>query len=378
MTPARTRADVLVFVEDPGAANFVADLPQMLARDGLAVHLATSGPATAYLAQRGLYVDPLEAGCGLETLMAQLAPRLLVVGTAENPDSHGLRLVASAAARRIPSVGVLDSSANLAYRFRGRTDDPLAFCPDIVVVPDTITRDGLVEMGLGDDRIVVAGHPHWDHVRAAHHALQQADCDALRSRHFRTPARDRTVVVFAAELSGGVAPDEFRYSDEYTLRGGGGSTGRTEIVIEEFLAAAAPSRRRLHLVLRLHPKQSRHDLSDYHGAFDTISQPEPSLEVVYAADAVVGMTSMFMVEAALMERPTLSIVPRAKEAAWLPTIGAGVTPCAFDRTQVCELVTRLVDNPKLPDRAVLDHLFPPGALERLAATCERVGLLSKK
>ncbi len=375
MIPPRSRVDVLVFAEDPGAANFVADLPRTLAHKGNSTYFATSGSATAYLKQRGLNIDPLPPNCDVETLLDAFAPRLIVVGTAENPDSIGLRLVASAAGRRIPSVGVLDSSTHLHYRFRGRSAEPLEFCPNVVIVPDAAARDGLIKLGLGEDRIVLVGHPHWDYVRSAHRSLRQVDRNDLRKRYFRTPATDRTVVLFAAEISDGMDPHQFQRSNEYTLTGNGRSRGRTEIVIEEFITAAAVLRHRLHLVLRLHPKQSRFDLSDYQGEFDTVSQAEPSLEVIHAADAVVGMTSMFMTEAALMERPTLAILPRACESTWLPTIAGGVTPCASDRTAVRAQVARLLNAPPLPSATALDRLFPPGALERMAATCERFGLL---
>jgi len=364
VTPRRS-ADILIFAEDPGAANFLTDLPSALAAHGHSVHFATSGAATDYLRRRGHSVDLLPGQCDLEALLAQLAPRLLVIGTAENPDSFGLRLTAIARRLGIPSVGVLDSSTHVGYRFRGRSDNPLEFCTDVAIVPDRVARNALVELGLADSRIVVAGHPHWDHVRGVERS----------QRPVQRAVPDRTVVLFAAEISSGMDPGQFQRSDEYTLHGSGRSLGRTEIVVEEFLVAAAPFRRRLHLVLRLHPKQSRTDLADYQREFDAVSHAEPSLQAIHAADVVVGMTSMLMIEAALMKRPTLAILPRALEAAWLPTIGASVTPCAFDRDSVRVELGRLLDAPLLPDPVALDRLFPPGALEKVAATCERVGLL---
>ena len=53
--------------------------------------------------------------------------------------------------------------------------------------------------------------------------------------------------------------------------------------------------------------------------FDYFSQKELPLEVVYASDLVVGMTSMLLYEAALMGKVCLSIMPRSIEKAWLPS-----------------------------------------------------------
>ena len=370
MTDARQKSLVLIFVEDPGAANFVAELPGALLGRGHRVHLATAGAATTYLRQQGIAVHPLAQQCDLREFLSDLAPRVVVVGTAENPDSPGLELTAIAAARRVPTVGVVDSSTHPGFRFRGRNGDPLRFCPDQVIVPDTVCRDGFVALGLGADRIIVAGHPHWDRVRSADHTLRQTGRAELQKRLFHVPAAGRLVVVFAAEISDGMDPAQFQVSGDYTLHGSGKRSGRTEIVIEEFLSAVAPRRSELHLVLRLHPKQSPADLAEFHREFDAVSQAEPSLEVVYAADAVVGMTSMLMVEAALMGRPTFAILPRALEAGWLPTLAAGATPCASDRASVRLGMSRTLDELRPASAPLLDRLFPPGALERTVDTLE--------
>jgi len=369
MTLPRKSTDILLFVEDPGAANFVAGLPDVLHRSGLSSHLATAGAATSYLRQRHVEVDPLPPQCDLEALVSRLAPRLILVGTAENPDNYGLRLTAIAGARRIPSIGVIDSSTHLDFRFRGHSANPLEFCPATVIVPDAMCRGSFVKLGVAEDRIVVTGHPHWDHVRTTHRALQQGDRGELRRRLFQLPSPALTVVLFAAEVSGGMSPDQFQLSDDYALKGTGTSRGRTEIVIEEFLHATAPRRRELHLVLRLHPKHRPQDLSAYAGEFDSVSRVERALEVVYAADAVVGMTSTMLVEAVLMGRPTLSILPRAREAQWLQTIAAGVTPYASTRGEVETQLARLWQPSLPPAQNELERLFPSGALERVAAHC---------
>jgi len=372
MMAPRSNVDVLVFVEDPGAANIVVDLPATLARRGWRMHLATSGAATQFLRARGVTSEPLPLDCDLEAMVARWAPGLVALGTAENPDTFGLALVPIAERRGIPTVGLVDASTNLSHRFRGRSDDPLKACPGTVIVADLTSLDRFVEMGLGSDRVVVAGHPHWDHVRIAGQLLQRQDRNKLRQELFGGAIADRPVLVFASELSFGLNPQDYQYSADYSLVGNGVNRGRTEIVIEEFLRAIAPMRDGVHLVLRLHPKNLSDDLSSYRAAFDAVSQEEPSVRLLHAADAVVGMTSMLMIEAALLGRPTLAILPRAVEADWLPTINAEVTPCATTRRAVAVEITRLMESPRAADRTALDRLFPPGALERVVSVLERL------
>jgi len=366
------RPDVLIFVEDPGAANFVTDLPRELCERGYTVHLASYGKATSHLTQRGIASNPLPVGVDVEAFAKQFAPRLLAVGTAENPDSIGLRLIAIARSLGIRSVAMVDASTNLDFRFRGRSANALAFCPDIVMVPDNIGRDHLVRIGLDQGRVVVTGHPHWDHVRSAYRYLRQQGRDDWRRRLFGVSVPERIVVLFAAETSSGLNCRQFQRADDYSLAGDRDSLGRTEIVIEELLIAAAPWRREIHLILRLHPSQAQHDLSAYYRDFDGVSRSGTSLEAVYASDVVVGMTSMLMVEAALMDRPTLAILPRASEAAWLPTIAAGVTPYATSRLEVAQQLEHLLKCRSRPNPSSLDQLCPRGALKCAAAIFERL------
>lgn len=364
--------DVLFYVEDPGAANFTLGLPSLLREHGRTVHMATSGFATSYLRERGLNSEPLLGAYDVEALVTRIAPQLVVVGTSENLATAGLDFVEIATARGIPSVGLVDSSTNLSYRFRGTGDDPLGKCPQVVIVPDTVSREGMIALGLNADRIVVTGHPHWDYVRAEARSLQQQERNGLRRKLFGDSIGDRLVVVFAAEIFGGVDQQQFKSSLEYTLKGNGDSSERSEIIIQEFLQAIAPKRRNAHLVLRLHPKNVPADLSSYYSSFDTISKAGPSLEVLYACDAVVGMTSMIMIEAALMGRPTLAILPRAIERQWLPTAAAGITPYATTRLAATQMIGSLLNDMLPPDTKALDQLFPHGALQRAVAALEAV------
>jgi hypothetical protein len=371
MTRSQSACDILLFVEDPGAANFVPGLPTILGRHGWRSYLATSGAATEYLAARGLASNFLPADTDADALIEGLKAKVIAVGTGENPNSLSHRLVRAAAARNIRSIGLVDSAVNAAHRLRGGSAHPLEFCPDLLIVTDTMTRDAFTTLGLAQSRIIVSGHPHWDYVRSQIQHLQSRDRALLRQELFHVAPRGQTAILFASEVSAGVDSMQFQRSSSYTLAGSGVSRGRTEIVIEEFLLAAAPRRSELYLVLRLHPKQSPRELARYVAEFDFVSQIEPPLECLFAVDAVVGMTSMLMTEAALLQRPTLAIIPRQLEMDWLPTIEAGVTACAFTRAAVASQLATLIERPRSADVATLERLFPSGSCERVAVAIGR-------
>lgn len=359
---------VFAFVEDPGAANGVLGLAAALAERGVALTVAAAEPAAGWLAAQGAGVDvAVTEGRDATRLLDDHPCALLLVGTSENPRSTGLALVDAAKRRRLASVGFVDAYANAAHRFRGTTDAPLAHVPDDLVVPDAWTRDAFVALGVDAGRVHVTGHPHDDDVLARRAAFEREGTKAVRARALpgaeAAAARGRRVVVFAAEIATGLDPAQFRRGPDHTLFGRGDRDDRTGIVLQEVLdALRAPGAPPNHVVLRLHPKNDLSDFGPLLEEVDEVSRGGSALEVAFAADVVVGMTSMFLLEARLLGVPVLSVVPRPLEADWLPTVRAGLTPCALRRADVrgaLEGLLRRTDGP-LPPYAT------PGARARLA------------
>lgn len=323
---------VLVFVEDPGAANGVLGLAKALAARDVDARVVAAEPALGFMERSGgEALLPVAAGESAASLIDRHSPSVILVGTSENPRSLGLALVDAAKARGVPCAGFVDALPNAAFRFRGTSADPLAHCPDVLLVPDTFTRDAFVALGVPEPRVRVTGHPHYDAVLDLRARLEQEGRASVRRRALPGARADALVVTFVSEISTGFDPAQFARSAEYSLHGRGERDGRTEIVLEELIDAVRKVCPAAHLVLRLHPKNTREELGGLVDEVDETSAGGSALDVVFASDLVAGMTSTLLLEANLLGRPTLSIVPAAREKEWLPTIRAGITPCATTR-----------------------------------------------
>ncbi|HOI72916.1 MAG TPA: hypothetical protein PLO63_02105 [Syntrophales bacterium] len=355
--------DVLVYVEDPGAANYCLDLPGALERKGLRTRLLSEGYALPYLLSRGSRVEAIQQPASAREILDEACPRLLVVGTSDNPDSFGFELTSEACSRGLANVAVIDAFGNSDKRFRGRTDEPLHHAPDWLVVPDIWTKEAYVALGFPEGRIAVCGHPHYDRVLRQAELLEAKDRRQQRRSLFHNEHDERPVCIFGAEISVGRSGPRQR-SPEYTLAGRGERHGRTEIVLEEFLDAVSLLERKPYLILRLHPKNTLEELAPYLSSFDQISKNEPSIEIVHAADFIVGMTSILLVEAAIMGRPTLSIVPRFVETKSLATIRCGLTISVTTREKLRAVLPVFLENRlrTSPDR--ISEFIRPGSLER--------------
>jgi hypothetical protein len=306
------------------------------------VKLLAGGAAREYFGQRNICFETLDQFAGVEGVLPAVRPGLLLCGTSEDPDTPGLAMIEQARGMGIVSVGVVDFIANAEYRFRGRGTDSLEHAPDWLLLPDRWTREAYTALGYPEERALVCGHPHYDYVRELAVQLSKENRGALRERLLPGIDKHSWLAVFVAEVSTGLNPGQYRCSEQYTLPGRGGSSGRTEIVLEEFLDAVSFIKPRPYLVLRLHPKNIIDEFTAYLQEFDAVSSGGNPLELIFAADLVVGMSSMLLLEAVLLGRQVLSILPRSVEKEWLPTLKYGVPYCATTRKELMGMLQNLV------------------------------------
>ena len=366
------RIDLLFFVEDPNAAGYVALLLPELAKRGRSTQLCAASVAADFLRARG--IDFLECGplTDAGTLLDQKRPKCVVVGTAENPDTLGLNLIAAARMRGIASIGFVDSRMNSEYRFRGRTNDPLAYAPDWLLAPDEWTLNAFVSLGFPQDHIEVCEHPQYDVVRDLARQWSRTGRAAFRGRIFPDLAPQRKIFVFVSDgsLRYDLLPSPSLVG--YTLEGRGVNKGRTNIVLEEVLDAMIDTNPRPYFVLRLHPTDNVSDYAEYRNEIDRISCDGSALELVYASDVIVGMTSALLLEAKLLGKQILSIVPRETERDWLPGIESGTIPCASSREQLKQSLEYL-----LRDEIRLSPIINYPEIDR-GAICQNVDYIDAR
>lgn len=361
---------ILIFVEDPGAANFIVTLPESLRRHGMRPLLFADGTAVSYLQRFGLKAEVRKCDVTAVEMLKAHQVDGVVCGTGENPRTYAFDLITAARELGIPSIGLVDGSGNHEFRFRGNGSNPLTYLPDYIATPDEEAANQYFLLGASRSRVEVTGHPYLDHVREEGSSLAGRDRDVLRARIWPDAARGRKAIVFLAELSTGIRHSDYQKSPDYLLHGTSGATGRTEIVLDEFFLAVASLSARPYLVLRLHPKCGPRDFAGHQPNFDFVSREGRVLEHLVAADLVVGLTSMSLQECAILGKPGLAIIPRVLEKDWLPTIGAGLTECACTRQELLRLLPLLLADPPDLSGGLSGH-FLPDATRRLASLVQR-------
>ncbi len=361
---------ILIFVEDPGAANFIVTLPESLRQHGMKPMLFADGTAVTYLQRFGLKAEVRKKDMTAAEMLTAYQVDGVVCGTAENPQTYAFDLITAARELGIPSIGLVDGSGNHEFRFRGNGCDPLAFLPDYIATPDEEAANQYFRLGAKRSRVEVTGHPYFDHIRAEGAKLASQERETLRAQVWPEGARGRKAIVFLAELSTGIRHSDYQKSPDYLLHGTTEATGRTEIVLDEFILAVASLPERPYLVLRLHPKCGPQEFAAYHERFDCVSREGRVLDHLIAADLVVGLTSMSLQECAVLGKPGLAILPRLLEKDWLPTIAAGLTDCACTRQEVHRLLPLLLAGTS-ETRAARSSYFLPEPTSRLTSLIQR-------
>jgi hypothetical protein len=323
-------ADILIFAEDPGAANYLSPLQLLLAEKKLSVHFLADGIAKEYFDRSSIKYSEINGMTAVEVLH-KVQPSLVLVGTAENPKTFSHELVTAAKKLKIKSAAVIDAMMNARNRFRGETTNELQYAPDFLFVPDEHTQREFVSLGVPSERIFISGHPHFDFVRLKKAGLL-ADQALLRKKLF-PEAHDKKVILFASE---GAA---------CLQKNGEAKDRRTETALEIFLESKRDLPQ-IYSVLRLHPKDKEEYFSAYFPQLDQISSGGSPLEVLAASDIVIGLTSMLMTEAALLGKPTLSIVSCRAEQDWLPALRNGATMAASDAHEFRQKLHDIVGNPE--------------------------------
>lgn len=341
---------VLIAVEDPGAANFVRQIPEALTGQKIDCQLIATGPAVKYLSDRHVPFTPWQT----QSIDDLLKAKILVVGSSDNRQSPIHDLVARAKANEIKTIGVVDMRMNSDKRFCGQSTEPLKYAPQYLLVPDKETQSEFIKLGKEADTVLPLGHPHYDFVRKRAKDLRQT----------LKPGNKKTIV-FIAEPVIKLDPALSQKSEEYTLTGTTGSTNRTDIVLQELLHAIKSQQIEAQLIVRLHPKNNSDEFTPYMADIAALSSGGDPLELVCQADLVVGMTSMLMIEAYLAGARTLSIVPTEQERYWLPTVTSGLTPCLSSRSDI-ERYLLAWQNGQLPQaQASGEASFAEGALKRV-------------
>lgn len=241
---------------------------------------------------------------------------------------------------QVVSVALVDQWQHYALRFSGsRPEEHLGYLPDWIAVMDDYARREMVACGIPAERIVVTGQPVFDRL-AKIRATYSAE-DRNEARRMLGVDERAALVCFVAEAVFPEFAARLGYNEHAVL-------GEMIGICRELADTRGP----VHLAVKLHP---RNDPSIF-AWVRRLAVPEelrvtlhwteqPSVPLVMASDAVVGMSSILLVESIVLGRPTLSFQPNARDRDLLIATAVGAIPLLGGRETCLATLRGVLDDP---------------------------------
>ena len=309
---------ILVFSRDPGGTNAIMPLIEPLRAFGNEVSVYGKDAALSIYRKQNIECSDICAtipsGTQEETdeFVRKTRPDLIVTGTSSE-DFTERHLWRAAERAEITSFAVLDQWTNYRMRLISEGGDPTKQCatselivPSFFFIMDEFARKEMCALGIDHEKLVVSGQPFFDYIRKTGDRFRKGEIQQLRRE--LTGTQGGLVFVFASQPTAsvnrqnGIAEDYWGYTEKTVLK----SVVRCLSKLTEEMAV------KVTLVLRLHPKDESNVYQDALAASSNsikvvIDRETDSSLLLKAADLIIGMFSMLLLEAAILERRFISV-----------------------------------------------------------------------
>ena len=370
---------ILAAAQEVGGANvLIPVIEELVHRGDTCVAVLAGGKAVAAFSASGIEHASLNfpADAGQEYYdkvyrhLVQVGPDALLLGTALGP-SLDKSLVRAAQEREIPALSVLDMWSNYRERFTEPASGELRL-PTKVAVMDGLAFDQAVEAGLPASKLVVTGQPHLQALaeRISGPGLA-AKAASLRHRWLsgvQRPENTRLVMFASEAVSRDFGPGT-PYYPGYT------EFDALEGLVEAVNRVESLTSWPIKVVAKLHPEESDDSFlmcPRTREARVIVVADQPAWPCILAADVVVGMRSMFLLESAIAGRPSVSFQPGVTADNSFIGSRMGMVLPASSTTELASILTGLLREGRAgPGGAAIDAARPLEFMKEGAA--RRIG-----
>jgi hypothetical protein len=281
----------MFFAHDPGGCNAIFPLIDAFRLRNHDVSIYAAGPAAVKIPE----ALNLSSDC-LENVLRCENPDFIITGTSINDFTERF-MWKTAKNCKIPSMAVFDHWLSYGIRFSKyglrdvslyNSDKSVDFLPSYIVVMDDFAKSEMQNDGIPASIIYPLGNPHFALLK---NKSKNVDVAKTRSKFLKNNKNNK-IVTFASEP----------YEEE----------SEDCSVSPERKALADISRMLNHrsditLVVKLHPKEHENKYCEITQCI--FDKKTDSIDMIMASDVVVSMTSMVLIEAAILGKKIISYQP---------------------------------------------------------------------
>jgi hypothetical protein len=291
---------ILLFSRDPGGCNSVTPLYDFLLGKG-DIPLLYGKDFSLLKMKNDFHLNPSDLMNqlpsfdfeGVYSWLQSLGPKAVITGTSYG-DQTEQWLWAASKRLGIPSFAILDHWINYGLRFKNA--EGFSY-PDLIIASDTDAKNLACKEKIPETKLRVWGNPYYDFLRTY---SEQNLAAQIRSKYGCSSSAAR-LISFASEPFS-LTPKNYGYSEAEILQS-----------LIHSIRTTQPMDSKTVLVVRTHPKESRAGVLAFCERSSTsnleihCSNQERSIDLVSAADLNCGMISQYLIESAVLQKPTLSI-----------------------------------------------------------------------
>ncbi len=370
MNPAPARS-IVVVAGDPGPAAALSPvIGRLRERGGSPLAVLAYGQALALWRGQGFAPRALADDGWPESadrLLGDMDAGLVVCGASVNRLNLEQHFIDAARRRGVPSLSLLDFPTNYRARYQD-AEGRLAHLPDRIAVGDADCAREMAQIGFPAERLRVVGWTGLDALAGFREKWTPEARQTLR-QGLGLAANDLLVLFVSQPLR--------ELYEHPSLRGRGPGYDEHQVLalllagLEGLAPDLARQGRRLHLLVRTHPRERADKFREVRGR-DVRLIPSPggqALAEAAAADLVVGMNSMLLLQACHLGQLVLSLQPGLQGPDCLHTNRRGQSLAVYDAAQVPDSLARALLDPDFRARtlAKLTDLIPDGQAGRRLA-----------
>lgn len=294
--------NVLFFTCEPGGAEVLIPVIKLLKQNnGYKITVCSYGYALERFNLENIsyeLISPITENDN--TLFEQYKPKIIITSATSLPykDMSEKYLWSNAKFYNITTIAFIDQWQNFAIRFSGiEKNETLKFQPDYI---NAINKDGFDEMkslGFNQNILMQWGQPY---LSGLHEKQKNIDCFLLKKE---LNIADEKVLLFVSEAIKENYSNTRGY-DQYT-------------VLDLFLTKIQLYNENFTIIIKLHPKDNLQKFNNILNKFEDlriiiITNEYTPIETISLSDIVIGMTSIMLIEAFILDKVVFSYQPNLK------------------------------------------------------------------
>lgn len=312
---------IFLFARDPGGANVIIPIIKELQKRNCNLYIYGKDIALERFRRVGIIARNINLEVenidqkSIEALLRKLNPQLVITGT--SADDYTEKFIWKSAEKlNIFSFAVLDQWMNYGIRFSKYSVNEIEkyenkktheYLPRKILVMDEYAKIKVEEEGIDSSRVLVTGQPYFDYLLQNSSKIKPEIIDDYKSKI--KLEKDEKLLVYASE------PLSKTYGNDESCQDYWGYTEKTNFkeICEVLSNLIVNSNTKFRVLVKLHPKE---DLDSYENLAKQLAKENLNIVIegivdpmitMMAADLIIGMSSMFLLEAVNLGKTVASV-----------------------------------------------------------------------